>query len=118
MTIILGVLLVISVIGNGILIWYTRKLIQNLYYGVKNVDEMQKLLSEYAALLEPLLTLENYYGDPAITSAITNTKLVVDACKAYKNSIIESQDEEIQENQEGKSDQVKSTTQSAAQIPV
>lgn len=118
MTFLLSLLLVLSLVGNVILVWYTRKLVQNLYYGVKNVDEMQKLLSEYATLLEPLLTMENYYGDPAITSAIANTKLVVDACKAYKNSIIESQDEESQENQEGKSNQAKNTTQSAAQIPI
>ena len=108
MTILLTALLSLSLIGNGILIWYTRKLVQNLYYGVNNVDEMQKLLNEYAALLEPLATLENYYGEPAITSAIANTKLVMEACKTYKNSIIESENEEnqeaesIQESQETK----------------
>jgi hypothetical protein len=99
MTFILSLLLGISLAVNGIFIWYTRKLVQNLYYGVNNIDELQKLLNEYASLLEPLLTMENYYNDPAITSAITNTKMVAEACKVYKNSIIESQDEENKENQ-------------------
>jgi hypothetical protein len=111
MTFILSLLLGISIAGNIILVWYTRKLVKNLYYGVKNVDEMQKLLSEYSSLLEPLLTMENYYGDPAITSAITNTKLVVDVCKTYKKSIIESQDEEIKETEEDNSNQDKHATQ-------
>jgi hypothetical protein len=92
-------LLGISIAVNGILIWYTRKLIQNLYYGVSNVDEIQKLLNEYIALLQPLLQMENYYGDPALSSAITNTKIVIDACSVYKNSIIESENEEIQEKE-------------------
>lgn len=113
MMLITYLLLVLSLAANIILVWYTRKLVQNLYYGVKNADEMQKLLSEYASLLEPLLTMENYYGDPAINSAIANTKLVVDACKTYKNSIIESQDEETQKNKEDKSDQAKGTAQTA-----
>jgi len=61
---------------------------------------MQKFLTEYANLLEPLANLENYYGEPAITSAIANTKLAIQTCKVYKNTILESDDEEIQENQE------------------
>jgi hypothetical protein len=95
---ILSLLLGISIAINIILFWYTRKLIQNLYYGVKNVDELQKLLNEYASLLEPITTMENYYGDPVISSAVANTKLVVEACKGYKNSIIESENEEEKEN--------------------
>ncbi len=98
--IIIVFLLVISLIFNGILIWYTRKLLQNLYYGVNNVDELQKLLNEYIALLQPLLQMENYYGDPALASAITNTKIIIDACSVYKNSIIESENEEIQEKED------------------
>lgn len=105
MTPLLLFLLLISIVFNGILIWYTRKLVQNLYYGVNNIDELQKLLNEYASLLEPLSTMENYYGDPAITSAVANTKLVIEACKVYKKTIIESYDEENQENQEGQETQ-------------
>lgn len=100
MTILLALLLILSLVGNGVLIWYTRKLIQNLYYGVNNIDEMQKLLNEYADLLTPLATMENYYGEPAIDSAIANTKLVIEACRVYKKTIIENYDEENQENQE------------------
>ena len=100
MIFIISLFLIISIAINGVFIWYTRKLVQNLYYGVNNVDELQKLLNEYVSLLEPIATMENYYGEPAITSAVANTKMVIEACKAYKNSIIESQDEENQEFQE------------------
>jgi hypothetical protein len=118
MTILLSILLVLSLVGNGIFIWYTRKLVQNLYYGVNNVDEMQKLLNEYADLLEPLATLENYYGEPAITSAIANTKLVMEACKTYKNSIIESDNEENQEAESTKESQETKANQSIQQKDV
>jgi len=99
MTFILSLLLGLSIAVNIIFVWYTRKLIKNLNYAFNNVDEMQKLLNEYSDLLEPLAALENYYGEPAIDSAIANTKLVIQACKVYKNTILEGDDEEKQENQ-------------------
>jgi len=93
MIILLSLLLFVSIVGNVMLIWYTRKLINNLLYGVKNVDEMQKLFEEYITLIQPLATMENYYNDPAITSAINNTNVIIEACKMYKNTMIEQIDE-------------------------
>jgi len=97
MTLILSLLLVISIAVNGVLVWYTRKLVNNLSYAVKNVDEMQQLFTEYGNLLEPLASLENYYGEPAIDSAVANTKLVIQACGVYKKTVLEGIDEETQE---------------------
>jgi len=100
MTVILSALLVLSLTINCIFVWYTRKIVKNLYYGVSNVEELQKLLNEYATLLEPLAEMENYYNDPVIVSAINNTKMVAAACKTFKNTIIESENEETSEEKE------------------
>jgi hypothetical protein len=91
-------LLLLSVTGNIILVWYVRKTIQILSHGIENVEELQGLLNEYASLLEPLANMENYYADPAITSAVANTKLVVDACRVYKTTLIRNYDEEDTED--------------------
>ena len=93
MNIILTLLLLVSLSANGILVWYTRKLIKNLLYGVKNVDEMQKLFDEYITLIQPLATMENYFNDPALASAINNTNVIIEACKMYKYTMIEQIDE-------------------------
>ena len=93
-------LLVLSIIGNGILIWYTRKLIKNLKFGIENVDGFQKMLEEYCAGLEGVVQMEQYFADETITVAIKNTKLVIEACKAYKTSILEtdeSQDDNFEQ---------------------
>jgi hypothetical protein len=87
MIFILSLALLLSVIFNIVLIWYTRKLIKNLNIGIINIDQFQELLNEYAGLLESMLTLDQYYGDDTITSAIKNTKMVIEASKFYKNSI-------------------------------
>jgi hypothetical protein len=100
MLFILSLLLGISLSVNVIFIWYTRKLIQNLVFGVSNVNELQILLNEYATLLEELAKMENYYNDPIIVSNITNTKMVIEACRVFKNSIIENTDDQEQKYKE------------------
>ena len=92
--IILSIILFLSLAANVTLVWYCKKLVKNLWYGVKNVEELDKLLNEYAASLQSLYDLEQYYGDDTIRVAIENTKLIVDACRVYKESIIQKQEED------------------------
>lgn len=116
MTVILVLLLICSLVANIIFVWYTRRLIQNLYYGVNNVDEMQKLLEEYATLLEPLANMENYYGEPALSSAIANTKLVIQTCKVYKKALLEGTNEETEEAEEAYKKPQETSPQTGATI--
>jgi hypothetical protein len=60
---------------------------------MKNVEELQKLLTEYSESLETLNQLEQYYDDENIKIAIENTKLISEACRVYKDSIIQKQDD-------------------------
>jgi hypothetical protein len=87
-------LLALSVVVNGVLFWYTKKLVEKLTYGVNNVDELQNLLNEYANSLSGMLDMETYYGDETMASAVRNTKMVVETCKVYKNSILETKNNE------------------------
>jgi len=91
---ILSLLFLVSLITNGILIWYIRKLINNLNSGVRSIDEFQKLLEEYCALMESVNSLDQYYGDDTINAAIKNTKVVIEAAKSYKKMILDEEDEE------------------------
>ena len=116
MTIMLVLLLICSLAANVVFIWYTRKLLENLHYGIKNVDEMQKLLEEYASLLEPLSNMENFYNDPALSSAIANTKLVIQTCKVYKNAMLESANEETEEIKEANKKDEEAAPQRTATI--
>ena len=97
----LSIFLIISLIVNGILFWYTKKILQKLTFGVDNVQQLQELLEEYCFLLESMLTLDEYYGDDTVTAAVKNTKLVIETCKVYKNTIIE----QAQENMSQQDDQ-------------
>jgi hypothetical protein len=91
-------LFLISLVVNGVLVWYVRKLIKNLNFGVNNVDEFQKMLEEYSSTLESIIEMEQYYQDEVIKVACNNTRLVIGACKVYKKTILDSE-EELQEQQ-------------------
>lgn len=87
---ILTILFSLSLAINGVLFWYSKQLVTRLKYGINNVDELQNLLNEYALSLEAMLDMEIYYGDETIKAAVGNTKMVIETCKVYKNSIIET----------------------------
>jgi hypothetical protein len=72
--------------------------VEKLSFGVNNIDQLQSLLDEYSQNLESLYQMEEFYGDEAIKIAISNTRMVVETCKLYKQSILETQ--EIQMGQE------------------
>lgn len=97
MIIFLVFLLLLSLTANCVLIWYCRKLVQNLWNGVNNVDELQRLLNEYADSLKSMYSLEEFYGDETIKTAIDNTKIISEACRVYKKTIIQTQDTEQSE---------------------
>jgi hypothetical protein len=94
MTIFFATMFVLSVIVNILLVWYVRKLILNLKNGVKGIDDLQELLQEYCNSLVEISNLEQYYGDETITAAAKNTKMVIEACKFYKNSVLDTEQEE------------------------
>ena len=93
MTIIFAMLFALSAAGNAVLVWYIRRLIRNLNNGVKGIDDLQGLLEEYTGLLEGMVQLDQYYGDDTINGAIKNTKLVIEACKYYKKSVLDIEEE-------------------------
>jgi hypothetical protein len=93
-------LLALSLTVNGLLVWYTRKLVNNLKIGVNGVEQFQQLLDEYCKSMESVYELEKYYGDETITAVINNTKMVIEASKFYKNAVLEIEEEANIENSE------------------
>lgn len=89
--------LLISIALNVILYWYVKKVIFNLGVGVKGVDDFQLLLNEYSAGLQQILSLPDYYQNEEITTVVKNTKMVIEACKFYKKAILDTGEEESED---------------------
>ena len=93
----LSILLLISLIINGLLFWYTRKLLEKLSVFTEGVIEFRVKLQELAAHLESVHQLEMFYGEPVLQRLIQHMKLTVIEIKMFSDSFIISEGEEKEE---------------------
>lgn len=68
------ILLIISSIGNSILIWYARKLLKQFNDGIDSVSSLQEKVDEFLMHLETVSSMETYYGDETIENLLKHTK--------------------------------------------
>ena len=93
----LSILLLLSFIINGILFWYTRKLLEKLSIFTEGVIEFRMKLQELAGHLESVHQLEMFYGEPVLQRLIQHMKLTVMEIKLFSNSFIISEGQEKEE---------------------
>ena len=104
-------LLLLSLVLNGILVWYVRKMLGKLEYEVDVRVAFKEMLQEYAVSLEKLYKLEELYGEEIIKRAINETNFVIEACTEFKKAIEigQAQDQETgqgaDEDQDGEAGQ-------------
>jgi hypothetical protein len=95
-------LLLLSLVLNGVLVWYVRKMLGKLEYEIDVRVAFKEMLQDYAASLENLYKLEELYGEEIIKRAIIETNFVIEACTEFKKAIevSQAQDEEATEDEE------------------
>ncbi len=93
----LSILLLLSLIVNGLLFWYTRKLLEKLSVFTEGVIEFRAKLEQLAGHLESVHQLEMFYGEPVLQNLIKHMKLTVTEIKMFSDSFIISEGEEKEE---------------------
>lgn len=91
--ILLSIILILSLVINGILLWYSRKLVSQFKSAVKNLDAFQGLLDDYLMSLEAVGQLDEYYGDDTIKLVIQHTTMVAESCRGFKSTMIDNGEE-------------------------
>lgn len=112
-------LFIISLVFNGILIWYIRNLLTKYWYDVEARNSFVQMLKQYEEALSQIYKLEEFYGEETLKKAIAQTKFVVQACEEFKeilekNTLEQAESEEdeeendyqIEENQKNKKEAV------------
>jgi hypothetical protein len=96
------ILFLISLILNGILAWYVRKLINQFKDAIGSVSELQSLMEEYLGHIKMISEMETYYGDVTIENLLKHTKDMVDNLKLAGDrfSLLETQEGEENETKE------------------
>jgi len=96
------ILFLVSLILNGILAWYIRKLINQFKDAIGSVSEIQSLIDEYLGHIKAISEMETYYGDVTIENLLKHTKDMVDNLKLAGDrfSLLEIQEGEDNETKE------------------
>jgi hypothetical protein len=96
------ILFLVSLILNGILAWYIRKLINQFKDAIGSISEIQSLMDEYLGHIKTISEMETYYGDVTIENLLKHTKDMVDNLKLAGDrfSLLEIQEGEDNETKE------------------
>jgi len=96
------ILFLISLVLNGMLAWYIRKLINQFKDAISSVSELQSLMEEYLGHIKMISEMETYYGDVTIENLLKHTKDMVDNLKLAGDrfSLLETQEGEDNETKE------------------
>jgi len=103
MIISLSILLIISVAANALLIWYIKKMLNELLFSSDNILQLQLSLADFAKHLEGIYEQETYYGDPTIESILQHAKEIVKELNEFQD-IYSSSREEAREDLLGEED--------------
>lgn len=80
-------LLTASLIVNGLLFWYIRKVLKAYWFDLQAREKFTSMLTQYGDSLQSIYKLEEFYGEEIIKKAVAQTKFVIEACNEFKESI-------------------------------
>jgi hypothetical protein len=83
--VILSIVLVASLIFNGIMYWYSRQLTQKLSFIYDNIGDVSELITNYRAHLKSVYSMEMFYGDETLKFLIDHTRSISDVLEDYED---------------------------------
>ena len=72
-TVILITVLVGSLIFNGVMFWYLRKLTERLSFIYQNIGEVSDIIANYRVHLTSVYSMEMFYGDETLKYLMDHT---------------------------------------------
>ena len=93
--------LVLSIILNGVLLWYIRKMLGKLLAVSGNMGNLVEDLASYQNHLQQLYEMEMYYGEPSIKNLIIHSREIIDHVKEFSDiyNLIEEREDEVEQTQ-------------------
>jgi len=75
-TVILVTVLVGSLIFNGVMFWYLRKLTERLSFIYQNIGEVSEIIANYRVHLKSVYSMEMFYGDETLQYLMDHTRSI------------------------------------------
>tara|TARA_R100000995_G_scaffold84568_2_gene63681 strand:- start:17543 stop:17842 length:300 start_codon:yes stop_codon:yes gene_type:complete len=82
----LCIFLVISIIANGVLAWYCKKLLNYLSHIGDDTKELLFSLAEYEEHLEDVYNRDIFFGEPVLESLMKHTTGTANMIEEFINS--------------------------------
>ena len=101
-TVILSIVLVASLVFNGIMYWYSRQLTQKLSFIYENIGDVSEIITNYRVHLKSVYSMEMFYGDETLKFLIDHTRSISDILQEYEDPefFVEEFEEEDEPQQE------------------
>tara|TARA_R100000655_G_scaffold38179_1_gene73159 strand:+ start:153 stop:467 length:315 start_codon:yes stop_codon:yes gene_type:complete len=93
------IVLVISVIVNVFLVWYSLNTLRNLLYLSENLGLLYEVVSDYSEHLREVYELERFYGDPTLTILLEHSNAVRQELEKYEEIFLLSEAPEEEEEE-------------------
>ena len=106
-------LLAISLITNGILVWYIRKILIKFWYDLEVRKNFATMLAQYEQSLTAIYKLEEFYGEETLKKAVQQTRFVVEACEEFKKILEESTVDDTENKEENEEEDEQADQKSA-----
>ena len=74
--IILSIVLVASLIFNGVMYWYSRQLTQKLSFIYQNIGDVSDIIANYRVHLKSVYSMEMFYGDETLQYLLDHTRSI------------------------------------------
>jgi hypothetical protein len=74
--IIVSIVLVMSLVFNGVMFWYSRKLTQRLNFIYDNVGDVSEIIANYRVHLKSVYSMEMFYGDETLKHLMDHTQSI------------------------------------------
>ena len=74
--VVLSIVLVVSLIFNGLMYWYSRQLTQKLSFIYDNIGDVSELITNYRVHLKSVYSMEMFYGDETLKFLLDHTRSI------------------------------------------
>ena len=91
------IFLVLSILLNIFLIWYTRSTLSNLLYLSENLGLLHDIVSDFGEHLGEVYELERFYGDSTLTRLLEHSRGVKEELDKYEGIFLLSESLEEEE---------------------
>ena len=93
--------LILSLVLNGVLLWYIRKMLGKLLSVSDNMGNLVEDLASYQNHLQQLYEMEMYYGEPSIKNLIVHSRQIIEHVKEFSDvyNLVEERVDQINETE-------------------